>query len=122
MTRERQKILMLCADQDFEKLFRQRVSNSELIVMRDIEGCLGLIDREAFDTLILTNLSIPIDDVVACVEQLPEKRHYKTFVLTGYVDRRVIDVCEDKAIPIINFPIDDEEIKALVSNNDGGEA
>lgn len=115
MTLKRLKILMLCADRSFEELFRQIVPNCELILIQDIEGCLVLINKKTFDILILTNLSIPIDDVIASVKLLPEKRQYKAFVMTGYVDQRVIDVCEDKAVPIINLPIDEEEIMALMS-------
>lgn len=122
MTRKQQKILMLCADQGFEELFRHIVPNCDLIVIQDIEGCLELINKKTFDMFILTNMNIPITNVIACVEQLPEKRHYKAFVMTGYADQSVIDVCEAKAVPIINLPVDEEEIRTLVSDNDGGEA
>lgn len=116
MTLKRLKILMLCADRSFEELFRQIVSNCELILIQDIEGCLGLINKKTFDILILTNLSIPIDDVISYVKQLPEKRYYKAFVITGYVNQELIDMCKDRAVPIINLPIDAEEIEPLLSD------
>jgi len=121
MTQKLLKIVMLCADQDFENIFRRILADYKLEVIsgfdltRNIAACWERICRSRFDILILTNFGISAYDMIECVKLLPENRGYRAVVMTGHLDLEMANVCIEKNVPLAKFPLEAEEIRALVS-------
>lgn len=120
-----QKILILCAEKDWENALRQILPDFEIEAIsgfaftRPIEACWERISKSKFDVLILTNLGISAYDVIEYVRRLPEKRGYRAVVMTGCMTMELADICNGKGVSLAKLPLGREEMRALISGEWG---
>jgi len=115
-----QRICVFCSGSDSQNLIAGVLEGCDLKfitdpnLLTDGEYISTTFKSNGIDTLILSNLGIPIDIVKRHLSLLPEDHEYKVLLILSYTDNEIREYCSAKNIQAVKLPFDIEQFRKIV--------
>ena len=105
------KMLILCADRDFQGLLEAALPHyeldfiSEVSKLKDIDHMNCVFQHDSYDVLVLSNLGLPMSLAMRHVSLLPEVRTYGVLMLAVELLDSDRDICTQRQVNTLELPV-----------------
>jgi hypothetical protein len=105
------KMLILCADRDFQGLLEAALPHyeldfiSEVSKLKDLDHMNCVFQHDSYDVLVLSNLGMPMSLAMRHVSLLPEVRTYGVLMLAGDLSDPDKDICNQRQVDALELPV-----------------
>jgi hypothetical protein len=108
---ESMKMLVLCADRDFQGLLEAALPHyeldfiSEVSQLKDLDHMNCVFQHDSYDVLVLSDLGMPLNLAMRHVSLLPEVRTYGVLLLASAVTKTDKVLCSQRDVVAIDLPV-----------------
>lgn len=114
------KALILCNDSIVKELFTEIFDGHSLKFIDDLSlinspnAIVQMVDEGVFDTLVVSNLGIPLSMARSVLRTVPLARSYKATMISGVINNDLRDLCASREIGLQAIPATPRELTSAL--------